>query len=59
MIVEGLADHHIPVTTVHELWHLVEAAWAAVSVHAIQSLYVSIPRRITAVIAAGGGCFRY
>ena len=43
------------VTTVHELWHLIEVAWAAILVHAILSAYNSIPRRITAVLAAEDG----
>ena len=42
---------------VHELWHLIEAAWVAVFAHAIQSLYDSMPRCIIAVIAAGCGTF--
>ncbi|GFW73988.1 hypothetical protein TNCV_545121 [Trichonephila clavipes] len=33
-----------PVTMVDELWHRVEAAWASVPVHAIQSMFDSIPR---------------
>ncbi|PRD35571.1 UNVERIFIED_CONTAM: hypothetical protein NCL1_11194 [Trichonephila clavipes] len=51
--------HHTPVTTVDELWNGVEAAWSSVPVHAIQSLFDSIPRRITAIITARGGCFWY
>ncbi|GFV65089.1 DUF4817 domain-containing protein [Trichonephila clavipes] len=43
------------VTTVDELWHRVEASWASVPVQAIQSLFDSMPRRITAVIVARGG----
>ncbi|GFW39894.1 probable RNA-directed DNA polymerase from transposon X-element [Trichonephila clavipes] len=38
------------------LWHRVEAAWASVPVHAIQSLFNSMQRRINAVITARGGC---
>ncbi|MBJ4999813.1 IS630 family transposase [Salmonella enterica subsp. enterica serovar Hadar] len=59
MVAKRLARHHSPVTTVDELWHSVEAAWTAVPVHAIQSLFDSMPRRITAVIAARGGCSGY
>ncbi|GFV52731.1 hypothetical protein TNCV_2874021 [Trichonephila clavipes] len=51
-----LACHHTPITTVDELWHLVEAAWASVPVHAIQSLFYSISKLISAVIMARGGC---
>ncbi|GFV22810.1 hypothetical protein TNCV_2090081 [Trichonephila clavipes] len=54
-----LARHHTPVTTVDELWHRVEAAWTSVSIHAIQSLFGSIPRRISAAITARGGCSGY
>ncbi|GFU18415.1 hypothetical protein TNCV_1980951 [Trichonephila clavipes] len=46
----------MPVTTVDELWYRVEAAWSSVSVHSIQSLFDSMPRRINAVITARGGC---
>ncbi|GFX63272.1 hypothetical protein TNCV_3895971 [Trichonephila clavipes] len=38
MAAEQLAHHHTPVTTAYELWHHVEAAWASVPVHTIQSL---------------------
>ncbi|GFX62573.1 hypothetical protein TNCV_4867361 [Trichonephila clavipes] len=56
MVTERLARQHTPVTTVDELWHRVEAAWTSVSVHVIQSLFDSMPRRIRAVITARGGC---
>ncbi|GFV12747.1 transposable element Tcb1 transposase [Trichonephila clavipes] len=48
-----------PVPTVNEVWHRVEAAWASVSIHAIQSLFNSMPRSISAVITAKNGCFGY
>ncbi|GFU41966.1 hypothetical protein TNCV_4676731 [Trichonephila clavipes] len=47
-----LARHHTPIITAAELWYLVEAAWSSVTVHAIQSLFDSMPRRIRAVITA-------
>ncbi|GFV31671.1 hypothetical protein TNCV_2189841 [Trichonephila clavipes] len=56
MTAERLSRHHTSVTTVNELWHRVEAAWAFVPVHAIQSLFDSMPMRISAVITARGGC---
>ncbi|GFX18412.1 uncharacterized protein TNCV_4307131 [Trichonephila clavipes] len=56
MVAERLARHHTPVTTVDELGNRVEAEWASVSVHAIQSLFDSMPRHISAVITAGGDC---
>ncbi|GFX84300.1 transposable element Tcb1 transposase [Trichonephila clavipes] len=59
MVVERLARHHAPVTTVDELWYRVEAAWASVPIHALQSHFDSIPRRIRAVITAKGGYSGY
>lgn len=59
MVAEQLARHPTPVTTVDELWLRAEAAWASVPVHAIQSLYDSMPRRIRAVITARGGYSGY
>ncbi|GFS57823.1 hypothetical protein TNCV_2909181 [Trichonephila clavipes] len=56
MVAERLAHNHTRATTVDELWHRVEAAWAFVLLHAIQSLFDSMPRRINAVITARGGC---
>ncbi|GFX77040.1 transposable element Tcb1 transposase [Trichonephila clavipes] len=49
MVAERLACHH----TVDELWRRVEAAWASVPV------FDSMPRRISAVITARGGCSGY
>ncbi|GFU82867.1 uncharacterized protein TNCV_266641 [Trichonephila clavipes] len=49
----------MPVPTVDELWYHVKAAWSSVPVHAIQSLLDSMPRRISSVITARGGCFWY
>ncbi|GFX45805.1 uncharacterized protein TNCV_934441 [Trichonephila clavipes] len=54
MIAEQLARQHTPITMVDELWHHVEAAWASITVHAIQSPFDSMPRRISAVITARG-----
>ncbi|GFX65447.1 uncharacterized protein TNCV_399981 [Trichonephila clavipes] len=56
---EQLARHHMPVTTVYELWHRVEAAWAYLPVHVMQFLFDSIPRRLRAAIPARGGCSGY
>ncbi|GFT89609.1 hypothetical protein TNCV_80451 [Trichonephila clavipes] len=39
-----------PMTTVDEVWHRVEAAWASVPVHAFQSLFDSMSRRVSVVI---------
>ncbi|GFV77153.1 hypothetical protein TNCV_1771651 [Trichonephila clavipes] len=59
MVVEQLSPPHTPVTTVDELIHHVKAAWAFVHVHAIQSLFGLMPRRISVVITARGGCSGY
>ncbi|GFV91357.1 hypothetical protein TNCV_898741 [Trichonephila clavipes] len=56
MVAERLARRHAPVATVDELWHRVETAWAPVPVYAIRFLLYSMPRRISAVITARGGC---
>ncbi|GFT60300.1 transposable element Tcb1 transposase [Trichonephila clavipes] len=56
MVVERLARHHTPVATADELWYPVEAAWLSVPVWALQSMCDSMPRRISAVITAPGGC---
>ncbi|GFW77303.1 hypothetical protein TNCV_924191 [Trichonephila clavipes] len=45
--------------TVDELWYRVEAAWTSEPVHATQFLFDSMPRRISAVITARGGCLWY
>ncbi|GFT45504.1 uncharacterized protein TNCV_3781401 [Trichonephila clavipes] len=58
-VAERLARHHTPFTTVDELGYRVEAAWPSVLVHAIQFLFDSIPRRLSAVITARGSCFWY
>ncbi|GFV98386.1 hypothetical protein TNCV_623451 [Trichonephila clavipes] len=53
----GVIDsHQTLVTTIYEMWHHVEAAWASVPVHFIQSLFVSMLRRILAVITARVDC---
>ena len=54
MVAERLAHHHTPVAIVVELWLLFEAVCTVVSAQAIQSLYDSMPRRITTVITTRG-----
>ena len=51
IVAKQLAPHHTPITIVNELKHLIEATWATVLKHAIQSLYNSMPRCITIVVA--------
>ncbi|GFT77044.1 hypothetical protein TNCV_1099271 [Trichonephila clavipes] len=58
MVAERLTRHHTPVTTDDAVWHHVEAAWASVPVHTIQSLFDSMPMRISAVITARS-CYGY
>ncbi|GFV56813.1 hypothetical protein TNCV_3995121 [Trichonephila clavipes] len=55
MVTKRLAHNHTPVTTFDALWHRVEAAWLSVDVHAIQSLFFSMPRRISVISSARGG----
>ncbi|GFX42062.1 transposable element Tcb2 transposase [Trichonephila clavipes] len=59
MVAKQLARHNMPVTMVDEQWNHVEAAQASIPVHAIQSLFDSMPRRISAVITARGDCSGY
>ncbi|GFV86941.1 hypothetical protein TNCV_2198931 [Trichonephila clavipes] len=51
---QRLAYHSTPVTTVDELWHCIEAAWTSLLMHAIQSLFDSMPRCISAVTTVRG-----
>ncbi|GFU87158.1 hypothetical protein TNCV_2715061 [Trichonephila clavipes] len=51
MFAERLARHHTSVISVDELWHHAEVAFVSVPVHAIRSLFDSMPRRISVVIA--------
>ncbi|GFX20877.1 hypothetical protein TNCV_79321 [Trichonephila clavipes] len=50
MVADRLARHYAPVTTVDELLYRVEAAWASVPFHAIQSPFEQMPSHISAVI---------
>ncbi|GFU73112.1 DUF4817 domain-containing protein [Trichonephila clavipes] len=58
-VAERLVRHQTPVIMVDELWHRVETVWASVPVHAIQSLFDSMSKRISAVIIARGGRLGY
>ncbi|GFU14560.1 hypothetical protein TNCV_1698841 [Trichonephila clavipes] len=59
MVAELLARHHTAVTTVVELCYRIEAAWSSVPAHVIQSLFDSIPSRISAIITARCSSFWY
>ena len=52
VVAKRLARQQKPLTIVHEIWHLVEAAWAAVLVKTMQSVFKSMPRLLTDIIAA-------
>ena len=54
MVARGLAPDYTPVPTV-----VGEVAWAAVPVHAIQSMYKSMHRHNAADFAAGSGWCRF
>ncbi|GFX17202.1 hypothetical protein TNCV_2857251 [Trichonephila clavipes] len=59
MVAKRLARNLTPVITFDEMRYRVEAAWSSVPVHAILSLFDSMPRRISAVTTTRGGCFSY
>ncbi|GFS83340.1 uncharacterized protein TNCV_600731 [Trichonephila clavipes] len=50
---------YTPAATPDQLWQCVEDAWSAVSQEHIQSLFESMPRRVTAVISNNGGYSGY
>ncbi|GFU26107.1 hypothetical protein TNCV_5105601 [Trichonephila clavipes] len=54
-VAERLACHYTPVTMVDELWQRLKAAWSSVPLHAIQSLFDSMSKHISALIIARGG----
>ncbi|GFY24332.1 transposable element Tcb1 transposase [Trichonephila clavipes] len=55
MVAQQLTQITPPAATPDQLWQRVEAAWSAVPQEHIQSLFESIPRRVTAVISNNGG----
>ncbi|GFW90235.1 transposable element Tcb2 transposase [Trichonephila clavipes] len=59
MVAERLARYHTPIIKVDELRCRVTAAWSFVPVPNVQSLFDSLPRRISAFIIARGVCFWY
>ncbi|MBJ5505484.1 hypothetical protein JGG47_23220 [Salmonella enterica subsp. enterica serovar Derby] len=48
-----------PAAAPDELWHRVEAAWTDIPQAQIRSLFLSMPRRVAAVIASHGGHTNY
>ncbi|GFX90437.1 hypothetical protein TNCV_2073151 [Trichonephila clavipes] len=59
MEAERLSRHYSAITTVDKLWYSVEAVRTSVPIHAFQSLFDSMPRRISAVIIVSGGVSKY
>ncbi|GFW31856.1 hypothetical protein TNCV_5040261 [Trichonephila clavipes] len=55
MVAERFSCQHTPVTTADVLWHRVKAAWASAPIDVIQSLFYSMPKRISVVIIARSG----
>ncbi|GFV36335.1 hypothetical protein TNCV_2233821 [Trichonephila clavipes] len=48
-----------PMATPDQIWQCIEAAWSVVPQEHIQSLFESMPRRVTAVISNNGGYYGY
>ncbi|GFX95736.1 transposable element Tcb1 transposase [Trichonephila clavipes] len=59
MVAQRLTQITPPAPTPDQLWQRVEAAWSAVPQEHIQSLFESMPRRVTAVIFNNDGCTGY
>ncbi|GFW78581.1 transposable element Tcb1 transposase [Trichonephila clavipes] len=59
MVPQRLTHIAHPVATPDQLWQRVEASWSAVPQEHIQSLFDSMPRRVSAVISNNGGFSGY
>ncbi|GFW49954.1 transposable element Tcb1 transposase [Trichonephila clavipes] len=59
MVAQRLTQITPPAATSDQLWQRVEAAWSAVPQEHIQSLFESMPRRVSAVIFNNGGYSGY
>ncbi|GFW80377.1 transposable element Tcb1 transposase [Trichonephila clavipes] len=55
MVAQRLTQIRSPAAPPDQLWQRVEAAWSSVPQEHIQSLFESMPRRVTAVIVNNGG----
>ncbi|GFW91486.1 transposable element Tcb1 transposase [Trichonephila clavipes] len=55
MVSQRLTQIMLPAATPDQLWERLEAAWSAVPQEHIQSLFESMPRRVTEVISNNGG----
>ncbi|GFX81442.1 transposable element Tcb1 transposase [Trichonephila clavipes] len=59
MVAQRLTQSTSPAFTPDQLWQRVEAAWSSVPQEHIQSLFESMPRRVTLVISNIGGYSGY
>ncbi|GFW60785.1 transposable element Tcb1 transposase [Trichonephila clavipes] len=59
MVAQRLTQITPPAATPDQLWQSVEAAWSAVTLEHIQSIFESMPRRVAAVISNNGGYSGY
>ncbi|UYV70367.1 hypothetical protein LAZ67_7002704 [Cordylochernes scorpioides] len=59
MVAQRLTQITSPAATPDQLWQRVETAWSAVPQEHIQSLFESMPRRVTAVISNNGSYSGY
>ncbi|GFX81357.1 transposable element Tcb1 transposase [Trichonephila clavipes] len=59
MVAQRLTQISPPAAPPDQLWQRVESAWSAVPQEHIQSLFESMPRRVTAVISNNGGYSGY
>ncbi|GFT58518.1 transposable element Tcb1 transposase [Trichonephila clavipes] len=59
MVAKRLTKITPPAATPDQLWQRVEAAWSAVPQQHIQSLFESMPRRVTAMISNNGSFSGY
>ncbi|GFV97657.1 transposable element Tcb1 transposase [Trichonephila clavipes] len=59
MVAQQLTQITPPAFTPDPLWQRVEAAWSAVPQEHIQSLFESMPRRVTVEISHNGGYSGY
>ncbi|GFW02498.1 transposable element Tcb1 transposase [Trichonephila clavipes] len=59
MVAQQLTQITFPAATPDQLWQRVEAAWSAVPQEYIQSLFESMPMRVSAVISNNGGYSGY
>ena len=46
-------------TSLSELWDVAQHEWENISTNTIKTLYDSLPKRVTGVLAAHGGSTKY